>query len=296
MLDKLKKQFPSLLVQDQINLDHNFKHYKTDHGHYVSIHKDELSEHTQELLSIFLTPISINNTLSPERNFWTNSLLSKNTDATISLQHFYDHLSKFRLIHFHIQAIVEQGPFEEAVSSLSISTPLVIWITEQSGVIIEQIKQEKITLDELIDLQNAITTDFYTDVHFYVGDTFTLEDSIFEQYQWESNCFELSKGALKNRNIYQYYDILPIILLNEASAKSKARLVKILRDVPESELESIKVFIENGLNVSLAAKKLFMHRNSLQYRVEKFIEKTGVDIKSFEGALVIYIAILSLNL
>jgi DNA-binding PucR family transcriptional regulator len=35
-----------------------------------------------------------------------------------------------------------------------------------------------------------------------------------------------------------------------------------------------------------------MHRNSLQYRIDKFIEKTGIDIKHFKGAVAVYLAIL----
>jgi DNA-binding PucR family transcriptional regulator len=46
------------------------------------------------------------------------------------------------------------------------------------------------------------------------------------------------------------------------------------------------------MNVSLAAKKLYLHRNTLQYRVDKFIEKTGIDIKHFGNAVSIYLALM----
>jgi DNA-binding PucR family transcriptional regulator len=60
-------------------------------------------------------------------------------------------------------------------------------------------------------------------------------------------------------------------------------------------LETIKVYLECNLNVSLAAKKLYMHRNSLQYRIEKFIDRTHLDIKHFTGAVSAYLAILALK-
>ncbi|MXV42460.1 PucR family transcriptional regulator, partial [Bacillus subtilis] len=31
-----------------------------------------------------------------------------------------------------------------------------------------------------------------------------------------------------------------------------------------------------------------LHRNSLQYRIDKFIERSGIDIKSYKGALLAY--------
>jgi DNA-binding PucR family transcriptional regulator len=36
------------------------------------------------------------------------------------------------------------------------------------------------------------------------------------------------------------------------------------------------------LNASLTAKRLFIHRNSLQYRIDKFIERTGIDIRQLK--------------
>ncbi|NQD69024.1 PucR family transcriptional regulator, partial [Bacillus haikouensis] len=58
-------------------------------------------------------------------------------------------------------------------------------------------------------------------------------------------------------------------------------------------IHTVKAFLENQSNISQTAKKLFMHRNSVQYRIDKFIEKTSIDIKSFQGALLAYLALLA---
>ncbi|WP_246938895.1 PucR family transcriptional regulator [Bacillus pinisoli] len=295
MLDKLKRQFPSLLVHEEVLFHDQYTYFQMDDGQYLSIDKEELSEKDITLLSIFLTPILHTQEQSTEINLWKNYLLSRDNPSYQKLLNLYDKNSMFRLIHFHLHTPVEQTPFEEAVSSLSISSPLVLWISESGGVLIEQIKQEFISLEDLRDLQNAITTDFYTDLHLFVGKPFSISESISQQYHWESISFKQSREIINNRNIYRFYEMIPYSLLRESNEEAKNKLQSLLLGIPENELESIKVFIENGLNVSLAAKKLFMHRNSLQYRVEKFIEKTGVDIKSFEGALVIYLAILGSN-
>jgi DNA-binding PucR family transcriptional regulator len=55
---------------------------------------------------------------------------------------------------------------------------------------------------------------------------------------------------------------------------------------------SIKVFLENNLNASLTAKKLYIHRNTLQYRIDKFIDKTGIQLKDFYGAYTVFLACL----
>lgn len=53
-------------------------------------------------------------------------------------------------------------------------------------------------------------------------------------------------------------------------------------------LNIIKVFLECDLNTSVAANKLYLHRNTLINKIEKFINITGYDVKKFTEASIIY--------
>lgn len=44
-------------------------------------------------------------------------------------------------------------------------------------------------------------------------------------------------------------------------------------------------FFENGMNVSETARKLYMHRNTLIYRLNKIQKTTGIDLRNFEQAV-----------
>lgn len=57
-------------------------------------------------------------------------------------------------------------------------------------------------------------------------------------------------------------------------------------------MDTILGFIEYDLNASKASKGLFMHRNTLAYRIDHFISKSGIDVRSFEGAFSIYLLFL----
>ncbi|URZ03358.1 PucR family transcriptional regulator [Clostridium felsineum] len=57
-------------------------------------------------------------------------------------------------------------------------------------------------------------------------------------------------------------------------------------------LNTIDKFVENGLNISNTAKKLYIHRNTLIYRLDKLKKETGFDIKDFKEAAVFFIAFL----
>ncbi|MCR5201653.1 MAG: helix-turn-helix domain-containing protein [Lachnospiraceae bacterium] len=63
-------------------------------------------------------------------------------------------------------------------------------------------------------------------------------------------------------------------------------------DFDEETVETINKFFENNLNVSETARKLFIHRNTLVYRLEKLLSSTGLDIRNFEDAITFKIALM----
>jgi sugar diacid utilization regulator len=54
----------------------------------------------------------------------------------------------------------------------------------------------------------------------------------------------------------------------------------------EETLETIRTFFRNDLNLSTTARELFIHRNTLLYRMEKVRKATGLDLRKFEDAAV----------
>ena len=60
----------------------------------------------------------------------------------------------------------------------------------------------------------------------------------------------------------------------------------------DEELVTVYAFFDNNLNISETARKLFIHRNTLVYRLEKIQRKTGLDVRVFEDALTFKIAVM----
>lgn len=63
-------------------------------------------------------------------------------------------------------------------------------------------------------------------------------------------------------------------------------------DMEEETLTTINKFFENNLNVSETSRQLFIHRNTLVYRIEKLQKSTGLDIRVFDDALTFKIALM----
>lgn len=60
----------------------------------------------------------------------------------------------------------------------------------------------------------------------------------------------------------------------------------------DEELTTVFSFFENNLNISETARQLYVHRNTLVYRLEKIQKKTGLDVRRFDDALTFKIAIM----
>ena len=65
-------------------------------------------------------------------------------------------------------------------------------------------------------------------------------------------------------------------LLTEAAKEFSA--------VPHELMLTAEVYAACGLNASLAAQKLYVHRNTFNYRLKKFVELTGLDIRDYHNA------------
>ena len=88
------------------------------------------------------------------------------------------------------------------------------------------------------------------------------------------------------RIIYQLPTTLCEMFLNEVFKKSP------IETLDEDTIETINKFFENNLNVSETSRKLYVHRNTLVYRLEKIKKITGLDLREFDHAIVFKVAMM----
>ncbi|ARI78680.1 CdaR family transcriptional regulator [Halobacillus mangrovi] len=79
-----------------------------------------------------------------------------------------------------------------------------------------------------------------------------------------------------------------IYQINDEGAKHF--LSRIEEYLDKSTIQTLKTFFENDLNIQQSAEALFVHRNTLIYRLQKIKKKTGYDPKTFRDALTLQIA------
>ena len=108
-----------------------------------------------------------------------------------------------------------------------------------------------------------------------VGKVFDTEKSII-------NYENLGIGRI----IYQLPNTLCEMFLSEVFKKNP------IESLDQETLYTINKFFENNLNVSETSRKLFVHRNTLVYRLEKIKKLTGLDLREFDHAIVFKVALM----
>ena len=105
---------------------------------------------------------------------------------------------------------------------------------------------------------------------------------VFDTEKYVINYENLGIGRL----IYQLPTTLCEMFLQEVFKKNP------IDALDKETLFTIHKFFENNLNVSETARKLFVHRNTLVYRLEKIKKLTGLDLREFDHAIIFKVALM----
>ncbi|UOR13229.1 PucR family transcriptional regulator [Halobacillus amylolyticus] len=292
-IDQLKQLYPSLIVikPGEQKPSEQFQFFQTPEEQIVGILKSDVNKRETQLLHLFLTPIESKEVTETDRERdWIRFIRVQSNELNVDPQP-----QRYRFVFFSLSDhSLELDTFQEALQSLFPKVMPLIWENNHEGVIIEEVMeegQETISFQTIIDV---LMSDFYTKIHFYISD---FEQNIGDAprlFQWAKKCFHISmKHRIGPVTIFQ--DVVPFLYIEAMPEEERALISHALLASVRADrelLQTIRVFLEAGSNVTLAAKKLYMHRNSLQYRVDKFIEKTGVDIKQFQGAVITYLTLI----
>ncbi len=151
------------------------------------------------------------------------------------------------------------------------------------------------------DLLDMIEAEAYTSAQIAVGNTIHQLSELYEGYHQLEALMQLGRHLKQNTKIVTYEGlVLPLLIqrlkhpvmreLTNPSAILSEVLKEQLKSVGDEELEQTAMsFFECNLNISETAHKLFIHRNTLIYRLNKLETITGYDIRKFNDAINYYL-------
>ncbi|MGG4663292.1 sugar diacid recognition domain-containing protein [Providencia vermicola] len=148
-------------------------------------------------------------------------------------------------------------------------------------------------------LESKIHNLFKLKVKISLGNFF-LEpsgESIKKSYETAKITMQVGKAKKTNLTIYCYQDImLPVLLYGLNFKWSSEELIKplnrlIYEDVNGVLIKTLAAWFKNNLLVSETAKELFIHRNTLDYRLKKISDVTKLNLSTIESKVLLYVAL-----
>ncbi|AGT30966.1 PucR family transcriptional regulator [Geobacillus genomosp. 3] len=290
MLKELKLLYEEdIVINGQPEDPEAYEWFYTADGDEIGIAKQRLTKRERQLLALFLIPADHRREReSEEERAWKRWMASGDPAAPAMLAAPY-----CRLIHFIVnRPITDKIEFAETIRDLFDSPVTIVWNKDKGGLIIEARQKRTAKPPLLAEMADALAADFYATIHLFIGPTRPVDDRLYESFLLEKECFSAARRFWPKQTVYEWEDAIPLPLLGDGRRDTTERILSFLDGFDEDEIRAMETFLQCNLNVSMAAKKLYMHRNSLQYRIDKWTEQTGIDIKRFKGAAAIYLAIL----
>lgn len=168
-------------------------------------------------------------------------------------------------------------------------------------ILVKELKEKETyaDLDEVAEeIFAGLRDEEITDVNIAYGTIVNEIKEVSRSYKEAKMALDVGKIFYKEQNIVAYSRLgigrliyqLPIPL-----CKMFIREIfegKNPDDFDEETLQTINKFFENSLNVSETSRQLYIHRNTLVYRLDKLQKTTGLDLRVFEDAITFKIALM----
>lgn len=174
-------------------------------------------------------------------------------------------------------------------------------VDEKNIIIVKQIKDTD-THEDIMRVASTmldmLNTEAMSRVHISVGTVIDEIKEVSKSYKEAKMALDVGKIFYSEKNIVAYSNLgigrliyqLPLPL-----CKMYIREIfgnKSLDNFEDEMLTTINKFFENNLNVSETSRQLFIHRNTLVYRLDKIQKQTGLDIRIFEDSITFKIAMM----
>ncbi len=151
------------------------------------------------------------------------------------------------------------------------------------------------TANTILDMLN---TEAMTKVHVALRHHCHDIKEVSRSYKEAKMALDVGKIFYSNKNVVAYNNLGIGRLIYQLPHSAVPMFIKEIFDgkspdeFDEETLTTINKFFENSLNVSETSRQLYIHRNTLVYRLDKLQKSTGLDLRVFEDAITFKIALM----
>lgn len=269
----LKKIYPGSIVENSPSKDEIYFNF-FDGSHYLYILKEELKH--QELLLL-------------------NSIMNKNTPQS----EWYDYLvkginvapdidNKALCIHFHVKKLSKnKNQWLSSFQSYFDSVYDAFFLSDDDGVVI--VENFSKNIEEVQGFVSMLDEDFSTLSTVFLGRA-THKDSIRNVFREEQSLFHANIPSGKVIDFVDLY--LPYYIAPQLKDSFIAEEIRKILEMDREMVSLIKSLWKNQGNLSATAEELFIHRNTINYRIDKLYNEHKLNLRNMQELLLCYLLIL----
>ena len=174
-------------------------------------------------------------------------------------------------------------------------------VDEKNIILVKEVKPGE-TYDELGRTANMIVdmlnTEALTKVNVAIGTIVNEIKDVSRSYKEAKMALDVGKIFYSTKNVVAYSSLGIGRLIYQLPLPLCRMFIKEIfdgkspDDFDDETLTTINKFFENSLNVSETSRQLYIHRNTLVYRLDKLQKSTGLDLRVFEDAITFKIALM----
>lgn len=178
---------------------------------------------------------------------------------------------------------------------------LITAVDEKNIIIVKEVKPNE-SYKELEQtayvVLDTLNTEAMSKVHIAYGTIVNSIKEVSRSYKEAKMALDVGKIFYSDRNVVAYSNLGIGRLIYQLPIPLCKMFIKEIfggkspDDFDEETLSTINKFFENSLNVSETSRQLFIHRNTLVYRLDKIQKSTGLDLRIFEDAITFKIALM----
>ena len=257
-----------------------------DNDQWISLDKQHLSPTETELLQQLFSSTE-KKKVDGKKHPWFNFLFDQ--------QPLEEPSGTYRVIQFQlIKEISDKGrkSWLKAFSSMFENVSDTFFVSDTYGVLIEKKSKHSIPLEQLEGVLLTLEADFSCKVKAFMGSFYNFSDGFPRFFHEEKNIFEQELPYIKSKAAISLPQVALHFFTKDMINNSLIMQVFGRKLAADTEMKEIIISLWNNQgNISSTAKELFMHRNTLQYRIEKFQEQTGLHLKSMDDLVLSYLIV-----
>ena len=174
-------------------------------------------------------------------------------------------------------------------------------VDEKNIIIVKELKNNESYEDMnqvALTILDTLNAEAMSKVHIAYGTIVNEIKEVSRSYKEAKMALDIGKIFYSDRNIVSYSKLGIGRLIYQLSMSHCKMFIKEIfegqnpDDFDEETLTTINKFFENSLNVSETSRQLFIHRNTLVYRLDKIQKNTGLDLRVFDDAITFKIALM----